>query len=56
MTNERKTCAHCGGADGRDYRLTIACARRAGVRLLAGATHLHEACAQLVVAARRVIG
>lgn len=53
MTNERKTCAHCGGAGGRDYRLTIACARRAGVPLIAGAEHLHEACARIVVARRR---
>lgn len=53
MTSERKTCAHCGGAGGKDYRLTIACARRAGVRLIAGAEHLHEGCARIVVAQRR---
>ena len=52
-TSERKTCARCGGAGGKDYRLTIACARRAGVALIAGAQHLHELCAKLVVAQRR---
>lgn len=52
-TSTRQTCAHCGGAGGKDYRLTIACARRAGVPLIAGAKHLHEACARIVVARRR---
>jgi len=49
----RRTCAHCGGSRAYDYRLTIALARRAGVPLLAGATHLHRHCATLVRRAMR---
>ena len=52
----RKTCARCGGAGGRDYRLTIACALRAGVQLIAGAWHLHDVCARRLTASRRVVG
>lgn len=52
----RHTCAYCGGDGGRDYRLTIACALRAGVQLIAGAWHLHDVCARLVTAKRRAIG
>jgi hypothetical protein len=56
MRSERKTCARCGGSGGADYRLTIACARRAGMALLAGAEHLHHACAAIIVAMRRARG
>lgn len=55
MTAPRRTCARCGGAGGSDYRLTIACARRAGVELLAGAEHLHETCAKVVVTQTRAM-
>lgn len=56
MKTTRRTCARCGGAGGRDYRLTIACALRAGVQLIAGAWHLHDVCAKRLTAARRTIG
>lgn len=50
----RATCAYCYGSRGDDYRTLVALARRAGLRLLAGATHLHQHCASRVTAAMRV--
>lgn len=49
----RRTCARCTGAFGDDARALVAVARRAGVELLAGATHLHAMCRTLVVRAVR---
>lgn len=55
MSSSRRTCACCGAAGGRDYRLTIACALRAGVQLIAGAWHLHDVCAKRLVSQRRKV-
>lgn len=52
MSTPRRTCARCGGAGGHDYRLTIACALRAGVQLIGGAWHLHHVCAQRLTSRR----
>lgn len=46
--NNRHTCAHCHGSNGAPYPLLVAVARRAGLKMLAGAVHLHHHCASIV--------
>jgi len=49
----RRTCAYCHASRGDDARALVAVARRAGVELLRGATHLHAMCRTLVQQAMR---